>query len=133
MKVETLISKISKSNTIESPNLCFSSKYSKLRSNLSPIPKRASNRLNSDESNLAELSSYFCDFGFDKEKSKIYSEKLVLQQRIESLKMLNGIHDQVKLLSILNLVMDRHDAQFIAQDISKTKGDNFTKLLQLQI
>ena len=81
----------------------------------------------SSEVNIAEMFRYLQECGLRRSKCTQYSKKLVVLHQIDSPKILNRMHDNTRLMNILNSVMDRQDAEIVSKKIINNrragKGD----------
>eukprot|EP01035_Chromulina_nebulosa_P027852 gene27852-36682_t len=69
------------------------------------------------EINIAEMFRYLQECGLRRSKCRQYAEKLVVSNQIESPKILHRMYDNMRLMSILNSVMDRQDAEIVSKKI----------------
>ena len=67
--------------------------------------------------NIAEMFRYLQECGLRRSKCKQYAQKLVISNQIDSPKILHRMHDNMRLMSILNSVMDRQDAEIVSKKI----------------
>lgn len=66
---------------------------------------------------IAEMVRYLQECGLRRSKCKQYAQKLVVSNQIESPKILQRMYDNMRLMSILNSVMDRQDAEVVSKKI----------------
>jgi hypothetical protein len=71
----------------------------------------------SSDINIAEMFRYLQECGLRRSKCRQYAQKLVVSNQIESPKILHRMHDNMRLMSILNSVMDRQDAEIVSKKI----------------
>lgn len=88
-------------------------------SSLSPLPSKYANV--KDDSRINEMASYLHECGLTRNKSTQYAQKLVLVHNVDSPKTLVKIYDNLRLMTILNNVMDRHDAEAVSKEIFKLR------------
>jgi hypothetical protein len=66
---------------------------------------------------IAEMLRYLQECGLRRSKCKAYAQKLVVLNQIDSPKTLQRMYDNMRLMSILNSVMDRQDAEIVSKKI----------------
>eukprot|EP00597_Dinobryon_sp_UTEXLB2267_P002894 CAMPEP_0170058004 /NCGR_PEP_ID=MMETSP0019_2-20121128/787_1 /TAXON_ID=98059 /ORGANISM="Dinobryon sp., Strain UTEXLB2267" /LENGTH=1211 /DNA_ID=CAMNT_0010262831 /DNA_START=1869 /DNA_END=5504 /DNA_ORIENTATION=- len=89
---------------------------------LSPLPSKYANvKVSIDDARINEMASYLHECGLTRGKSKQYAQKLVLVNNVDSPKTLLKIYDNLRLMNILNNVMDRQDAEAVSREIFKLR------------
>ena len=71
----------------------------------------------SEDSRIAEMYSFLQDCGLRRSKCRLYAQKLVAVNGVGSSKNLVRVFDNVRLMGILNSVMDRQDAELVSREI----------------
>ena len=72
-----------------------------------------------EDASIAEIFTFLQECGLRRSKSKQYAQKLVTLNKIDSRKTLLRMYDNVRLMNILNSVMDRQDAEAVGKEIVK--------------
>ena len=77
------------------------------------------------DAKVAVLFSYLQECGLRRSKCRQYAQKLLLQFNVDSPKILLRMFDNIRLMNILNSVMDRNDAEVVSKEIfSQRKSGN---------